>query len=512
MRELLGIEFREDAVVLTQLRNGFFGVKALSSASFPFKSDDETISSIMEHLSRRGIRGGRVFASIPDKWAIVKFIELPLTKERGREALSQLIKYEIERHIPFQIEDVSYDYQIVSESDSTFRAVFAAASKAKLETINEFLQKLSLRSDVVTISSFAVLSAMEMSGTSVGGWRHAAGISRRSPLFSSHGQVNAALYINDMEAVMAVMKNGSLAHMKAFFMSDSKPLQVLADEISGYIKNVSAEMTSSGFNNLLIAGAAPSMPGIEEVLKEKLGINTVRINLLDKLKGPEMTGIAASSGAVLIGLRTGSCPINMLQHKTDYESRRASSVMAKILFSLTILLVVSIFAASAFKEKRYLQGIENELKKNEPQVKAIEKLSSDINTFKIRKDFLAAIKREDVSLEVLRELSVMLPSDTWITNLDYKGAGLEGGKKTAGEVVLSGFSASSSKLISLLEDSQLFEQVVFVGPIRKVMEKEGFKLKANITAVQKSEAPEPSSKTSEKPAQEPVKGENEASN
>jgi len=93
-----------------------------------------------------------------------------------------------------------------------------------------------------------------------------------------------------------------------------------------------------------------------------------------------------------------------------------------------------------------------------------------------------------------------LPSDTWITNLDYKGVSYEGGKKSAGEIVISGFSASSSRLISLLEDSPLLEQVVFVGPIRKVMEKEDFKIKAYLISPENRAITDVSSKTEVKPA------------
>ncbi|MEW6715527.1 MAG: pilus assembly protein PilM, partial [Nitrospirota bacterium] len=182
MVELLGIEFKEDSIIFTHLKNSLSGMRALSSATFPFKGDDEIISAIKEHLSRRGIRTKRIFASIPDKWAIIKFTELPLARERGKDALSQLMRYEIERHIPFQIEDVNYDFQVVEERDTAAKVVFAVVPKGKLDAVNEFLHKLSLQPDVITISSFAVLNALEMSGVSIGGWREVAGIAGKSDL------------------------------------------------------------------------------------------------------------------------------------------------------------------------------------------------------------------------------------------------------------------------------------------------------------------------------------------
>lgn len=512
MRDLLGIEFKEDSIIITHLKNSLSGLRALSSAIFPFKSDDEIISAIKEHLSKHGIRNGRIFVSIPDKWAIIKFTELPLTRERGKDALFQLMRYEIERHIPFQIEDVNYDFQIADERDTAVKVVFAAVPKGKLDAVNEFLQKLSLSPDVITISSFAVLSAMEMSGVSIGGWREVAGIAGKSDIFNKKEQVNVALYVHGMEANMAVIKNGSCVDLKSFLIDETKPIQAFADDMAGYMTSILSEISAAGFNNILFAGGTASVPGIEDALKEKLGINIIPVSLLDTLKGPEMTGIAASAGAVLNGLGIGSYRINLLQHKTDYETKSTAALMAKILIAMVLFLIIGIFATGAVKEKRYLQSIENELNKNGPQVKALEKLSSDINTFKIQRDLLINVKREDIALEALRELTNVLPADTWITNLDYKGASSEGGKKSAGEIVVSGFSASSSKLISLLEDSPLFEQVVFVGPIRKVMEKEGFKLKANLVSPENRAMTDVSSKTDVKPEAKEIKVQNETAN
>ncbi|MEW6714679.1 MAG: PilN domain-containing protein, partial [Nitrospirota bacterium] len=374
---------------------------------------------------------------------------------------------------------------------------------------NEFLQKLSLQPDVITISSFAVLNALEMSGVSIGGWREVAGIAGKSDLFSRKDQINISLYVHGMEVFMAAIKNGSCVNLKSFLIDDTKPLQAFVDDISVYITNILAEISESGFNNLLFSGVTTSMPGFEEALKEKLGINIIPVNLLNTLKGPEMTGIAASAGAVLTGLRIGSYRINMLQHTSDYETKRTSAILAKGLMALILFLIMGIFATGALKEKKYLQSIEDELKKNEPQVKALEKLSSDINTFKIQRDFLINVKREDLVVEALRELSNILPSDTWVTNLDYKGVSSEGEEKLAGEIVVSGFSASSSKLISLLEDSPLFEQVVFVGPIRKVMDKEGFKLKANLVRPEKQEMTDVASERDVKPEAKEIKVQDE---
>ena len=81
-------------------------------------------------------------------------------------------------------------------------------------------------------------------------------------------------------------------------------------------------------------------------------------------------------------------------------------------------------------------------------------------------------------MEVLEELTRVLPETTWIWNLKYNGK----------EIELSGFADSASDLIPLLDKSPLFEKVEFMAPVTKEMQmradgnkdKERFKIKARI--------------------------------
>jgi Tfp pilus assembly protein PilN len=117
---------------------------------------------------------------------------------------------------------------------------------------------------------------------------------------------------------------------------------------------------------------------------------------------------------------------------------------------------------------------------NEPKVQALEKKIVAIGRLEKRVKLLQEIKDNEFSLEILAELTGVIPDDSWISNLNFKGIKLKDKKKPGGELIINGFAASSSSLISLLEDSPFFEKVEFVGPIKKTKEKEQFKLSAKI--------------------------------
>ena len=87
-------------------------------------------------------------------------------------------------------------------------------------------------------------------------------------------------------------------------------------------------------------------------------------------------------------------------------------------------------------------------------------------------------RRSISKVEILRELTQLLPATVWIWNFKYTGRDLE----------ISGFADSASELISLLDRSPLFERVEFLAPVTKERERregvdkerERFKIKARL--------------------------------
>jgi hypothetical protein len=70
------------------------------------------------------------------------------------------------------------------------------------------------------------------------------------------------------------------------------------------------------------------------------------------------------------------------------------------------------------------------------------------------------------SLQVVEDVTKLLPDDTWLTQLEMKTTAR--GKDAHREVVLRGESANAGRLVSLLEDSKVFEQAAPRSPTTKI--------------------------------------------
>ena len=126
-----------------------------------------------------------------------------------------------------------------------------------------------------------------------------------------------------------------------------------------------------------------------------------------------------------------------------------------------------------------LDAVNGEIKKRKPEVEAIERLQKQKEDLGKEISEIGKIKNGEVSkVEILRELTQLLPGAVWIWNFKYANR----------EVEISGYADSASDLIPLLDRSSLFEKVEFSSPVTKERvlrgteskEKERFKIKMRL--------------------------------
>ncbi len=480
----LGVEFREDALVLSFVKNGISGMSLLSSSSFPLRSDDTTLAEVRGYIDRQGVRPERVFISIPDKWAIIKLAEIPSIKGKGRDAVINLMRFEIERHIPFNIEEVSHDFLVLDEKDSVYSVAFVAVHKEKMESVTGYLEKLSLRPDTFIPSSFAVLNTVELSGVTAGGLQEVMGIVRRSKVIGNQDGINISLHFDQTQASMSVLKEGHYLYHRSFPCKFDEGSGPLVDEIALNINEIKTRFLPERLNTVIFSGDLSSVRETMHELKEKTEADVITLDMISDFTGDtkreDINMLAASVGACFAGIGASTYAVNLLPHKMKFDKKKAVPVSTRIFLVLILVLVIGIVAAGAVKKKQYLEKIEAELKKNGPAVSAIEKLASEINGLQDRINTLRTLKNNEITLELLTEISGLLPKDSWITSFEYRVHDVKDKKEGIGEIIISGFAASSSSLIPVLEDSPYLEKVALVGPVKKTADKEQFRLSAKV--------------------------------
>ena len=486
----IGIEIRDDTIVVSCLKNDFSGINLLSSGVFPLKDDDQTIADISKFISQYISHAVNVFVSIPYKWSIVKFIEIPSPKGKGKDAIMHMMRFEIERHIPYQVDEVFYDFQILEKREADYMAVFASVHKEKIDYVRGFLERLSLKPQIITLSPFSVLNAIGFSEISAGGWQGLLGITKKPDVCGHKNEACIVLFVDKNNAYFAVQSNGIYSYLKSFPINTNNPLDEIIDNISSELGALQTRVSGDKINKVILSGEDISFAEISRAIEEKFGLLVQTVDPLKKfLKDKKNTGIyeiLASVGGCYAGFEIGALRINLLPHKSDIAIRKTGPKIAKAAAFLILLLIIGIFAGELVNDKRLLKTVEAKIKENEPEIKAVEKISADMNFIEQKRIFLRGKRGKDILLDTLAELTNIMPVESWLTDFDYKEVFDEKSGSSKRELIITGQASSSSALISILENSPFFEKVEFVGSVTAIGNKEGFKIKAVIVIPEKS--------------------------
>ncbi|MEW6068960.1 MAG: PilN domain-containing protein [Nitrospirota bacterium] len=480
-RAVTGIEFRDDSLVITCLKPTLSKIRMSAFATIPLNKDEAvTVSEIKNFLSQHKIKTQKVFVSIPKKWAIIKFMDIP---SPSKDRLKEIIHYEIGKHIPFQVEDILYDFHAFGKNGSSFKVVIACVPKEKVEYILDFLKKIPLHARSINISSFCLLNAIETSGNKTSRFQEILGLTKRSEVFGTQDEVCISLYLKKGLSDMAVIKGGSCVYLKDIDINiDDEDLffQKLDSELNSILPLISADR----IDRLILSGPESTNHETARSAANRLNAEVTEINPISKFynkaNDPDVQELAFSLGACLPHFRLGSMNMNLLPSMLRHTDRYKGPLIAKMLLSAIAVLGFGLLASGLFKEKMLLMAIEENLKKNNPELSTVEKISSELNEIEKQMKFLSNFEDENTGiLDILAELTRVMPLDVWLTNLDFKEYEKKP-EKYYGEVIISGFSSSASKLISIIEASPLFENTEFIGSITKTTGKEGFRIKASV--------------------------------
>ncbi len=483
-RTSVALEFKEDSFIISFFKSDLSGVNLQSSSSFPLNDDDKAIAEINEFISRFTFDHNNIFVCIPHKWAIIKFIDVPPAKGKGKNALSQLMKFEIGRHIPFEVDDVFYDFQLIEKSETAYTIMFASVFKEKIDYVKGFLDKIFLKPRIITLSPFAALNAVEYSGYTVGGWQELLGLSRKPDIIGRKGKLCLSLSFDKNDINIFVIKNGLPMLFRSSHLDPDQHSNELAENIVSKINSILADLSIERVDRIILSGSIYQKADLPDVLRSKLETDVKTVNPVSLLFYGEPSEnahiLTPSLGVYYAGLGIGSLKFNLLPHKTDIVLKKTGTLLAKVSIPLIIILIFGIFTAEIVHEKTVLSRIEKQIIANDPEVKIIEKISAESEVFMQKRDFLGSVRNDKTLLNILTELSEIIPPDAWLINFNYKTSSGKEKDISKRELIISGFAASSSVLISLLEDSSFFEKVEFVGPITKKMNKEGFKIRADV--------------------------------
>jgi type IV pilus assembly protein PilM len=337
IKEVVGIDIGSSSIKIVQLKGnkGFF--QLLNAGIYPLPPeaivdntlmDSSAISLAIKNLvTSLGIKIKDVACSISGNSVIIRKISLPAMPQ---EELEDQIAWEAEQYIPFDINDVNMDFQILSPDvfDPSKMNVLLVASKKDI--INDYVAvfgEAGMQLSVVDVDSFAVQNSFEINHDFNSDDIHAlvnigASIMNINvikdgvTLFTRDVQMGGNLYTEEIQKQIGLSSEDAeigklLAHESENLQLQNVILKVndtITQEIRRSLDFYNSTASDDRITAVFVSGGCSKVYNLIDTISQKIGLPVGKINPFAKLKydekdfDPEYLQEIAPFMAVPVGL------------------------------------------------------------------------------------------------------------------------------------------------------------------------------------------------------------------
>ncbi len=311
-KEVIGIDIGSSSIKLVQLKEHKGGYQLVNAGIIPLPPEAIVDNTLMDSLSivealkgitsSLGVKIKDVACSISGNSVIIRKISLPAIPP---EELEDQISWEAEQYIPFDINDVNIDFQILGPDsiDPSKMNVLLVASKKDI--INDYLavfNEAGLHLSVVDVDSFAVQNAFEVNYDielsdvlaliNVGAGVTNINIIRDGiTLFTRDVQLGGNLYTEEIQKQLGVssVEAESLKMLAYENKNDDlydvvgKVNDTITQEIKRSLDFYNSTANDDKITKIFISGGCSKMYKLSDNISEKLGLPVEIINPFAKL-------------------------------------------------------------------------------------------------------------------------------------------------------------------------------------------------------------------------------------
>jgi Tfp pilus assembly protein PilN len=401
---------------------------------------------LADELDRHGYKRRRLRVGLDRTLVVVKVLELPRT---GGADFGQMVRFALELHVPFPPEDMAgmaSDWSINSgKAQGPHRVLVGACESRTVEQALRLLREARRLPRAVSIACHdlqALLPRKLEHNRAVWAHRHDG---RTDLVFLGRGLVRSSRTVpveTPEDLLREIQHSLPLLRWRV-----CQVLWISGDETERFLS--AAALTELG----VAVSEPPYAPNIQAL-----------VETLPK----EHCGTALLALAVAVG---SSHPrINLLPPALRPRRATRGQAVTAVMLGLTVVLGLGLLAAQTFQRDRYVNRLSQEIRRLDPEVRAVQLLAADVAQ---KKKLVSSLRLVEASglraLPFLRDLTELVPQDAWLQSLNMDSQGVE----------IIGQAGAASQLIPTLESSPWLERVEFTSPVTKGQGKEQFRLRAN---------------------------------
>ena len=136
-----------------------YGTASLAAPIDAGNADTILVPAIMDISREKGIKPGPVAISVSGQMVFPRFASIPMAG--GAEKFDQMVRYEIEQNIPFPIDEMICDRQVLGENANGEQNVMIVAAKTdQIEELTGAVRSAGFLPDLVDVSPIAITNVL----------------------------------------------------------------------------------------------------------------------------------------------------------------------------------------------------------------------------------------------------------------------------------------------------------------------------------------------------------------
>jgi len=289
------------------------------------------VDAIRELVQQHRVKAKDVVASVSGNAVIIKRVNLP---QMSLDELEESIQWEAEQYIPFDINDVNIDVQILegaSDDPGQMDVLLVAARKELVNEYQSLISQAGLKPSVVDVDAFAVANMFELNyevpdqtvalvniGASnvnihilrqgVSAFTRDVGLGGRQ--FTEEIQRTLNISYEEAEA----MKVGGDEHDHNAVVPEeieqvlAQVGESLATEVQRSLDFYLSTSADEGISQVYLSGGAARTPGLSRAIQQQTGLPVEIVDPFRKIQiderafNPAFLGDVAPQAAVVVGL------------------------------------------------------------------------------------------------------------------------------------------------------------------------------------------------------------------
>jgi type IV pilus assembly protein PilM len=424
-------------------------------------------TALREMMDELRIKHGRVNYAIAAQSAFARFVKLPLVDQ---EKIERVIGFEAQQNVPFPIDDVVWDYQLIGGGlDTQVEVVIVAVKSEYLEAVSAAVEESGLRTNKIGLATMALYNAFRYNYSDIPGCSLLVDIGARTTnlLFIEPGKIfsrSVSIGGSSITAAVAREFDESFAEAESRKRRDgfvslggtyaepadadvarvSKIVRAtmtrLHAELMRSISHYRAQQKGNKPDRIFLCGGSAGLPYMREFFQEKMELpieffNPLRnVTVSRSAQLPEVTRSAHLLGE-LVGLALRSvttCPMELtllppsVVRRKELEKRRPFFIAATACFLLALLGWSAYYTRAAQVIRQTTEALQQKNNTMRAAETRLDKLKKDVASLdSIATPLITAVNDRNFWPEILEDLNSRLPeSDIWITEF----AATSGGK------------------------------------------------------------------------------------